>query len=142
MIEIKSIDKRIEERDRIIKYLKEEIETLKENLRCGVSEDSVYKLEKEEVQNKLDILNTIEINETDWDGEGLIYMMIDNTVENRNKLHAIGFTDEDIAESCGLNNIDELDPDEDIDICMLAFKYADYYSKGKFILAEDIEVDD
>lgn len=139
---MENIDKRIEERDRIIKFLKEEISNIKELIRIGVPENSVYKLEIEEVRNKLDILNTIDITETDSDGDGLIYMMIDNTIENKNKLNAIGFTDDDIAESCGLSNIDELDPNEDIDICMMAFKYADYYSKGKFILAEDIEVDD
>lgn len=124
--------------ERTIKLLSQHIRDLKMSLREYAPKESTYYLGYDEIQKKLDVLNSIEVNETDSDGDGMIYAMVDNTEENIEKLHSIGFTDDDIAESCGASSLDEIDREQDLDICMLAFRYADFYWYGKFIQSEDI----
>lgn len=121
-----------------IKFISQHIRDLKNYLMECAPEDSPYKLGHEEIQKKIDVINSIDIVETENDYDGMIYVLVENTEENIKKLKSIGFTDDDIAESCGINNLEELEEDDDIDICMLAFKWADYYYKGKFYQIEDV----
>lgn len=129
--------KKVKDEERTIKLLCQHIRELKMSLMEYAPKESSYSLNHDEIQKKLDVLNSMEVNETDSDGDGMIYVMVDNTEENIEKLHSIGFTDDDIAESCGVSSLDEIDREEDLDICMLAFRYADFYWHGKFIQSED-----
>lgn len=133
------LKKKTESDKRTISLLTNHIRDLKMSLMEYAPKESSYSLNHDEIQKKLDVLNSIEVNETDSDGDGMIYVMVDNTEENIEKLHSIGFTDDDIAESCGVNSFDEIDREEDLDICMLAFRYADFYWYGKFVQSEDVQ---
>lgn len=137
--ENKVYDDKVKDMRETIKLLCENIKNLKMSLMEYAPKESSYSLNHDEIQKKLDVLNSIEVNETDSDGDGMIYVMVDNTEENIEKLHSIGFTDDDIAESCGVNSFDEIDREEDLDICMLAFRYADFYWYGKFVQSEDVQ---
>ena len=125
-----------------IKFISQHIRDLKNYLMECAPEDSPYKLGYEEIQKKIDVINSIDIVETESDSDGMIYVLVENTEENIKKLRSIGFTDDDIAESCGINNLEELEEYDDIDICMLAFKWADYYYKGNFYQIEDVPVEE
>ena len=46
--------------------------------------------------NKLEILNSLEIEEYEADGSTLYYVLIQNSVENREKLMQIGVAEEEI----------------------------------------------
>lgn len=124
--------------EKVNTFLKELIIYLKKILKCYVPKDSIYSLSYNEIQKKLDVLNSIDINEIGHNEDGYVYILINNTKENIKKLHSIGFTDDDIAESCGVESFEEIDKEENLNICILTFKYTDYYTNGKFIQVEDI----
>lgn len=83
-------------------------------------------------QDKLDILNSMEIIDEDCGGGELVYVHVEYNNENLEKLSKVV---PDVSEY--LKNVG--DPDgtkEDIDIVLAAFEHAnaDYYHKGKFVI--------
>ncbi|MNW45158.1 hypothetical protein D3C74_224130 [compost metagenome] len=67
-------------------------------------------------ENKIEILNSMEIVEYDADGATLYYALVKDIAENRQKLLDIGAPWDEIVDSTS-------DDNEHIDICGLAFKY-------------------
>jgi len=67
--------------------------------------------------NKLEILNSIQIEEYDADGSTLYYALVKNTDENRQKLLKIGVPAEEIVDMTGKDG-------EDIDISGFGFRYS------------------
>ena len=100
---------------------------------------SILKIEDEDIHEKIELLNELQVIETDYDGDTIIYCLVENTKENMELLHKIGFTDDEILDSCAFSDLEELSKSDTIDIAMLAFKYADIYYKDRFILFEDIK---
>lgn len=83
-------------------------------------------------QEKLDILNSMEIIDEDCGGGELVYVLVEYSEENIEKIAKVV---PDINEY--LKNVG--DPDgtkEGIDISIAAFEHAkaDYYFKGKFVI--------
>jgi len=83
-------------------------------------------------QEKLDILNNMEIIDEDSSGSDLIYVEVAYTDENLKKLAQIVPDVNEYLKASG-------DPDgtqEAIDISIAAFQYAgaDYYFEGKFVI--------
>lgn len=88
---------------------------------------------------KLRELNTIEVDDYDWDSDGIIYVAITNSEENVQKLKELGATEMDIEEmymdDCG----------EELDIASFAFSslQADFYKRGKgFYIEKHIAMPD
>jgi len=81
-------------------------------------------------QSILDVLNSLEVVEED--GGDNAYILVENSIENRAKLNAVGVTDEQIM-AFG---------DEET-FCILALAchegYADGYQDGKLVDRGDIE---
>ncbi len=76
-------------------------------------------------KEKLELINKMEFIESDADCDGIIYVLVEDNQINRDILHKIGLTDEDIERDC-------YGEDETLDISMVAFRYSNYYdSKGK-----------
>ena len=75
---------------------------------------------------KLDLINTMEFVDSDADCEGILYVLVEDNEENRDILHKIGLTDEDIKEECFVEY-------GMMDISMVAFRYSNYYNSKKNI---------
>lgn len=83
-------------------------------------------------QDKLDILNSMEIIDEDCGGGELVYVHVEYNNENLKKLSKVV---PDVSEY--LKNVGDPDGTKDgIDISIAAFQYAeaDYYYKGKFVI--------
>lgn len=83
-------------------------------------------------QDKLDILNSMEIIDEDGRGSEIIYVNVNYSDENIEKISKIVPDINEYLKSVG-------DPDgtkDGIDISIAAFQYAeaDYYYKGKFVI--------
>ena len=80
-------------------------------------------------QSILDVLNSLEVVEQD--GGDNAYILVENSIENRAELNAVGVTDEQIL---GAGN------DETFCILALAWNegYADGYADGKLVEWDDI----
>ncbi|MGG4449621.1 hypothetical protein [Brevibacillus porteri] len=81
-------------------------------------------------QAVLDVLNSLEV--VDSEGGESAYILVENSEEVRQKLNAVGISDE---------VINQYGDDESFDVLALAFSegYTDYYTKGKFVLWGPIE---
>lgn len=64
-------------------------------------------------QEKLDILNQLEVADWDCDGDDLVYVIVENTEHNREVLKSIGATDEDFK---------QMGEDDDLNIALFAFE--------------------
>jgi len=89
-------------------------------------------------QEKLDILNGMEIIDEDCGGSELVYVLVEYSNENIEKLSKVV---PDVNEY--LKNVG--DPDgtkEGIDIVIAAFEHtdADYYHKGKFVIFTKVQL--
>lgn len=75
-------------------------------------------------QEKLNILNQLEVKDWDCDSNSLIYVVIENSEHNREVLRSIGATDEDF---------ENMGEDDELDIALFAFEKcgADYYKHGE-----------
>lgn len=73
--------------------------------------------------NKIEILNSMKVVEYDADGEALIYLLVKNTEENKDKLLSIGVPINEINDLVDISN-------ETIDISSFGFQYggAEWYS--------------
>lgn len=69
-------------------------------------------------EEKLELINSMEIIDTDSDGESLYYVLVKNSKENIDKLKTIGATDSDLQNAIDLG-------DQSIDISSIVFTYTD-----------------
>lgn len=80
---------------------------------------------------KLDLINTMDFIDFDADCEGIVYVLVEDNDKNRDILHKIGLTNEDIEKDCFVE-------DGTMDISMVAFRYSNYYNaKEKTFYNED-----
>ena len=70
---------------------------------------------------KLKLINSMEIVEDSSSGDEIEYVTVEDNKTNREILHKIGLTDEEIEENC-------YPSDDGLDITNIAFQYAKWYS--------------
>lgn len=79
-------------------------------------------------EEKIDMLNSMFVTESDSDGTTLYYCVVENTPENRDKLASIGVPAAEIEE---MTDSDQ----KNIDISGFAFSYgeAEWYQNEEFL---------
>lgn len=84
-------------------------------------------------EQKLELINSMEIIDTDSDGESLYYVLVKNSKENIDKLKTIGATDSDLQNAIDLE-------DQSIDISSIVFTYTDanWFSHGNGFIVKSM----
>lgn len=82
-------------------------------------------------QNALEIINSIEIDEVDSDGETMLYVNVEDNEENREKIRSLGYSDDEI------NNFKPYDDEPVIDLGFFVWDYANWFNGENFIIRSE-----
>lgn len=80
-------------------------------------------------QQALEILNSMPIIDTDSDGEAMIYIYVENSVENSGKIKSLGYSEKDVVDALYDYN-ENLDV---IDLNHFAWDFAEWFDGKKFL---------
>jgi hypothetical protein len=82
-------------------------------------------------QKALEIINSIEIDDADSDGETMLYVNIEDNEENREKIRSLGYSDEEI------DTFKPYDDEPVIDLGFFIWDYANWFDGEKFIIRSE-----
>lgn len=85
-------------------------------------------MSKLDKQKALEIINSIEIDEADSDGETMLYVNVEDNDENREKIRSLGYSDDEI------DTFKPYDDEPFIDLWMFVWDYANWFDGEKFII--------
>ncbi len=122
------------EKDKLIEALKEIAEIANSFREFNPAYQKNYDITQRALdkQKALEIINSIEIDEADSDGETVLYVNVEDNEENREKIRSLGYSDDEI---------DNFKPYEDepfIDLGLFVWDYANWFDGEKFIIKEDL----
>lgn len=80
-------------------------------------------------QQALEILNSMPIIDTDNDGEAMIYIYVENSQENREKVMSLGFSEKDILDAL----YDYNENKDVIDLNHFAWDFAEWFDGNEFL---------
>ncbi|MGE8038180.1 hypothetical protein [Lysinibacillus sp. NPDC093692] len=123
------------EKDKLVEALKEIAEIANSLKEFNPTYQKIYDITQRafDKQKALEIINSIEIEEVDSDGETMLYANVEDNEENREKIRSLGYSDDEI---------DNFKPYEDepiIDLGLFVWDYANWFDGEKFIIKEDLD---
>ncbi|MFP7199714.1 hypothetical protein SFC08_01955 [Lysinibacillus halotolerans] len=84
-------------------------------------------------QKALEIINSIEIDEVDSDGETVLYVNVEDNEVNRGKIRSLGYSDKEI------DSFKPYDDEPIIDLGLFVWEYSNWFDGEKFIIRDDLK---